>query len=258
MTQSPPKGAQNSQREVPARNFQSFAQQMRGHLSKMNPSDRNALLKEFYHLARNKTVQEKRVAGERKQANSAALFRKYRLWLVDVEKGLSNAKQTLLEVATFDLSKVKQEKIDLDENYARSKQVEKVVVRETLNAIAHSVNEIENVIAHVELAQYSLAAVVNPKQPRTRAEKKLVPEEPEDLVHNLLLGEKTKKIDSDFKKQAASILTRYRTKHGKKISNYHRIIAAIFLIAFGQTITAGSIEKHLSPKRRKQSRFPLK
>lgn len=242
MTQSPPKDAQNSQKEVPARNFQSFARQLKVYLPEMNPSQRDALLKELYRLAGDKRGAESFLARERKQANSAPLFRKYRLWLVDVEEALSKAKQALLEVPKFDLNKVKQEKIDLDENYARSKQVEKVVVRETQNAIAHAVTEVESVIADVKRAQYSLAAVVHPKL-RAEAEKKLVPEEPEDLVHNVLLSEKTKKIDSDFKRQAASVLDRYRSKHGKKLSNYAHIIAGIFLVAFGETITEGSIDK---------------
>ena len=247
MLKSPPKDTQNSQREDPARDFQSFKQAMKVYLSKMNPSEREALLKDLYHLADDKRGAESFLARERKQANSAPLFRKYRLWLVDVENALSKAKQALLEVPTFDRDKVKREKIDLDENYARSEQVETVVVRETQNAIAHAVTEVENVIADVKLAQDSLAAVVNPKL-RTRAEKKLVPEEPEDLVHNVLLSEKTKKIDSDFKRQAASVLDRYRTKHGKTIPNYGHIIAAIFLVAFGQMITAGRIDKHLRRK----------
>ena len=169
MLKSPPKDTQNSQREDPARDFQSFKQAMKVYLSKMNPSEREALLKDLYHLADDKRGAESFLARERKQANSAPLFRKYRLWLVDVENALSKAKQALLEVPTFDRDKVKREKIDLDENYARSEQVETVVVRETQNAIAHAVTEVENVIADVKLAQDSLAPrVVSGFPPRHR------------------------------------------------------------------------------------------
>jgi hypothetical protein len=225
----------------------------------MSAAQRDALLKELYRLSKFKILFEGYVTHERKGTNIAAVFRKFRLWLADLDKELSSAIQAMYRAKNIankypnwvELDKIDVEKSDLDKS-----ELQKLVVGKTFNGLARAGNEIEKVMAFVKHAQFSLAAATHPKL-RSDAEKKLVPQEPKGLEHHLLVGKKSRNIDLWFTDTAADILRKYHRKDDKPISGVHEIIAAVFLSALGERKAAESIRKYLDRHRGKSPRPPF-
>ncbi len=244
--------AQKSRTEVAARNFKSFKQRMKVCLPEMSAGQRDALLKQLYRLSKVKILLDQHLARERKGANIAYVFRKYRLWLVDLQTELNKAMKAMREAVNtaneypkrFELDKIDIDKDDLDKD-----ELQKLVVGKTLNGLAHALNEIEKVMAFVKHAQHSLAKGTNPKL-RTGAEKRLVLQEPKGLEHHLLLGEKSLEIDLRFLREADSALDKYHNKDGKPIAGRPQILAKLFESAFGSRRSESSTQKYLSPSRR--------
>jgi hypothetical protein len=126
----------------------------------------------------------------------------------------------------------------------------------TLKELGRAQKELRKAMRTLGYMQYALAANVNPKQ-RTRAEKRLVPQEPKGLKHDRLLGEKTHAIDMFFIRYAATLLGKYRTKNGKPIPRPEQILARVFEFAFGETIAEDTIRRNLSPSRRNKATAKL-
>lgn len=167
-------------------------------------------------------------------------MKSYLPWLARVEKKLSKAMPSM------------QDAVNAANHHPKENdqtELHKLIVSITLKRLRRAHEEIRKAIRALKYMQYGLAANVNPKQ-RTHAEKKLVPQEPKSLEHDLLLGEKTHMIDSSFIRNAATILNKYRKKNGKPIARPEMIIAGIFKFAFGRTEAEDNIRRNLSPSRR--------
>ena len=245
--------AQKSRAEGAARNFKTFVQQMEVYLPGMSASQRKALLKELHTLSKDKNYIESELSSERRGANIAFVFRKYRLWLVDFERELSTAIQAMHRAANVANSCPKLAElntIDLGEDDLDKNELQKKLVGRIHKELVRALNALEKINGSVAQWQYRLAAATNPKL-RTRAEKKLVSEEPKGLTHHLLVGETTPQIDLSFLRDAALILEKYHNKNGEPIRRKGQILAKVFEYALGGSPrTEGSIQRYLSPSRR--------
>lgn len=242
-----------SQPERVLPNFKTFAQQMKAFLPGMSASQRRALLKELHTLGKGKNLMESELSRERRGANIAFVFRKFRLWLVDLDKELAQARQAMYNAADIANSYPKLaelDTIDLGEDDLDKNELQKLIVGKTLRGLGRAKTEIEKVMLFVKDTQYFLAAATNPKL-RTRAEKKLVLEEPKGLTHHLLVGKKTPQIDLAFLRAADVILKKYQNKNGQSIPSKVQILAKVFEYAFGRFKTESSIGRDLSPSRSK-------
>ena len=225
-----------------SRSVSKLARQMNLYLPEKD--QRDALLTELYRMSIFKQVLDSFTATNREEVlEENARFRKYRLWLVRLDKELSTAMKAM------------QKAVDVvNSNPAKNNQdeLETLIVRKTGTAIARSGNELQKAIDVVTHMQHSLAAGIHPTK-RTDAENALIPQEPKGLKHiDLPLSEKTKQIEMSFIRYAASSLDKYRTKNGKPIRRHDKIIAHIFEFALNDpTRTDESVRKVLLPVRRK-------
>lgn len=225
------------------RSFNEFASKVKPHLPEMEREQRDALLTELYRMSNAKKVVEWHTATEREDAEeNKRRFRKFRLWLVGVDKKLSEAMKAMENAVDAANRHPSQNNQD---------ELETLIVRKTVIAIDRAGKGLGRAIEVVRHVQYDLAAGVHPRK-RTPAEKKLIPQEPEGLERtNLPLSEKTKKIDLWFDRQASDVLDKYRQKDGRPIRKHAQIIERVFDLPFGVT---GSIQKELLPSRRKKPR----
>jgi hypothetical protein len=223
--------------------FKKFAMKMKPHLPEMDKDQRDALLTELYRMSNAKKVVEWHIETERGDAQeNANRFRKYRRWLVSVDKKLTETMKAMEGAVATANSNPSQNNQD---------ELETLIVRKTLIAIDRARKELGRTIEVVKHIQYDFAAGIHPTR-RNPAENKLVPQEPEGLEHtNLPLGEKTKKIDHWFDRQASDVLNKYRQKDGRPIRKHGQIIEKAFDYPFGVT---GGIQKELQPSRRKKPR----
>ncbi len=223
-----------------------FVEGMKSSLAKMKADQRDALLTEIYRMVIFKNFLEWYAETGREQVRrDTPRFRKYRLWLADVDEKLSTAMRAMHDTA------------DAMNNYPRQnseEEIEKLILNKTGTAIARSGNALEKAIDLVRHLQYVLAAGIHPEK-RTSAERRLVPTKPKGLAHTSLpLSERTRQIDLWFMRQVASILDKYRTKDHTPIKSYDQIIEHVFSAAFGVAKSPVSIRRQLSPSRRRKPR----
>jgi hypothetical protein len=202
------------------RSFRRFAEKMNPSLLGMGKDQRDALLRDLHRISNFKTFLKEYTATERDEVRkNAQRFRKYRLWLAAVDKKLKAAMTAMNKVVGV---------ANRNPGQNNKGELETLIIRKTLMAIVRAGKELGRTIELVQHIQYDLAAGVHPAR-RTRAEKKLVPEEAKGLEHtNLPLSEKTRKIDLWFMREAADILDKYRKKDGRPIPNHDQIIVDVF------------------------------
>jgi hypothetical protein len=219
-----------------------FVKKMKPYLSGMTVSHRDALLTELHQLAALKVFLEWST-DERGRASEALLFRRYRRWLATLDRKLTKTIKSMEEAA---FAATNYPPVDSEG------ELQQLIVRKTLRAFVRAGNALGNAMTFVERAQYALSAGVHPKL-RTRAEKKLIRDEPKGLKHVPLLGKKTRKIDLWFITNATSVLDKYHNKDDKPIPRHSQILASAFRVLFGDMMrTEESVRRALSPSRRKK------
>lgn len=226
------------------RSVNKLSEDMELDFKQMEKGQRDALVTELHRMCVFKQFLDWYAATKREDVGrDVSRFRKYRLWLADVDEKLSEGMKAMHEAVDIANSNPRGNSQD---------ELETLIVRKTLTALARSLNELQKAIDVVKNMQHSLAAGIHPTE-RTSVEEKLVPQEPKGLEHTKLpLSEKTKQIDLWFIGHADSILDKYRTKDGKPIPRHDKIIEHIFKFALNDRMrTDESIRKALSPVRRK-------
>jgi hypothetical protein len=223
--------------------FNEFAVKMKPHLPEMHVDQRDALLTKLYRMSNANKVIEWYLAAERGDVRkNVQRFRQYRLWLVSVDRKLSEAMKAMYKAMA---AANRYPKPDMQND------LESFIVRQSLVAVDRAGNELGKVIKLVGRIQYDLAAGIHPRK-RSPAEKKLVKQELGGLEHTKLpLSENTTKIDHWLGRQASDVLDKYRQKDGRPIRKHGQIIEKVFDFQYG---AAGGIQKELQPSRRKKSR----
>lgn len=225
------------------RSYNKFARQMKPYVREIKTDQRDALLTEVYRLANFKRTLDWWAETERVDA---ARYRKYRLWLVDVD--------TTLQRAIREIEKA----LDSYPTGTDQNRLAKLTIGKARAALLRTGEGLAKAISTVAAVQPVLAHIIQP-QLRTNKEKKLVRENSdsnlEPLEHaNLPLRKKTKQIDQWLIRSIASALGKYQKKNGKPIPRRDQIIAGIFHFALGETRMEGSIQKALSPSRQQRPR----
>jgi hypothetical protein len=225
------------------RSYNKFARQMKPYVREIKTHERDALLTEVYRLANFKRTLDWWAETERADA---ARYRKYRLWLVDVDTGLQRAVREI------------EEALDSYPTGSDQNRLAKLTIGKARAALLRTGEGLAKTIRTVTLIQQALAHMINPPL-RISKEKKLVRQtpdlNPEPLEHaNLPLRKKTKQIDKWLIRSIASVLGKYQKKNGKPISRRDQIIAGIFQFALDELRMEGSIQKALSPSRQKRPR----
>lgn len=228
--------------------------EMKAVLPEMKAREREDLLKKLWRMAKVKRFLDGHLEQEysiQKAKVEAVRFRKYRVWLGELDQQLQKARRELVAAAEKANQYPRWSPKDDDPKMDYWKKLHKVTVSDVLHAIGNAGGQLDRAIYFVGRREYALAAMVH-RPLRTRAEKKLVPKEPRELENRFFLNEKDKIIDLTFEAKVDSVLKQYRTKAGQPIPRHDQIIAAVFRNGFGQTIAEDSIRRYLSrtnPKR---------
>jgi hypothetical protein len=224
------------------RSYNKFARQMKPYVKEIRTDQRDALLAEVYRLANFKQMLDWWAETERADA---ARYRKYRLWLVDVDtrlqRAISEIEKALYSYPTGDQSRLA-----------------KLTIGKAGATLLRTGERLAKTIRTVEVIQRVLAHLINPPL-RTSKERKVVRDDPDanpkPLEHpDLPLRKKTKQIDLWLIRSVAFALGKYQNKNGEPIPRRDQIIARIFEFALGEARTEGSIGKVLSPSRQQRPR----